>query len=695
MRPIQLFFIILFPAHFFSQEEPKVDFIRGRAEIRPIPSKKAISGIVRYDFRVKKQVDSIAIQAVAMEFSNIFLQNQKIDSTYTYDGHTLKIAAALGPGTYEVSLEFSTRPQQTVYFLGWEDTIEGNEQIWTQGQGKYTSHWLPSFDDMNEKVEFDLTIYFDPEYEVIANGMLQSAEMKEGLKIWRYNMQGAMSSYLVAFAIGNFDAKRLQSSSRVPIALYYTPENQSKVEPTYRHTKAIFDFLEDEVGVPYPWQDYKQVPVQDFLYAGMENTGCTIFSNSYMVDSIAFVDKNYVNINAHELAHQWFGNLVTEQSGKHHWLHEGFATYYAYLVEKKLYGEDYFYWKLLHTAKTLHNLSDNGGGEALTDPNANSLTFYEKGAWALVKLRDMVGDTAFRKAIANYLHRYRFSNAVIADFLREVEGTSKTELSDFTTKWLKGETFLWPEAKSILQDRSTSIRTYFEIVKAIDSGVQSAEAIISTYWGQITSYHLKRQLVLDYGKTWDTGFVRQVLADAHVLVRQAMVLSLDDFPEALKTDLLDLLDDESYITQEAVLYRLWNSFPEERTALLNKTADRVGLPNKNIKLLWLTLALVTPEYRSESKYELLAVLRDFTATHHHFEIRQLAFQYLYQIRALDDGVLKNLISATAHHVWQFKKSSKNLLKEFLKDKDKLEQLRKRYGSFSEKERQIIEKLTAN
>ena len=138
-------------------------------------------------------------------------------------------------------------------------------------------------------------------------------------------MQQPMSSYLVALAIGKYHKRAETSKSGIPLELYYYPEDSLKFEPTYRYTKQIFGFLETEIGVPYPWQNYKQVPVKDFLYAGMENTGTTIFADSFVIDSIAFIDKNYVNVNAHELAHQWFGNLVTETSGTHHWLQEGFG----------------------------------------------------------------------------------------------------------------------------------------------------------------------------------------------------------------------------------------------------------------------------------------------------------------------------------------------------------------------------------
>src|SRR5690606_15431582 len=102
-----------------------------------------------------------------------------------------------------------------------------------------------------------------------------------------------------------FHSKTIWSKSGVPLIGYIRPQDTADFEPTYRYSKEMFDFLEREIGVPYPWKVYRQVPVRDFLYAGMENTAATVFAQELVVDSIAFIDKNYVNVNAHELAHQW------------------------------------------------------------------------------------------------------------------------------------------------------------------------------------------------------------------------------------------------------------------------------------------------------------------------------------------------------------------------------------------------------
>src|SRR5690606_4561365 len=114
---------------------------------------------------------------------------------------------------YSVGISYEVYPEQTVYFF--------SDQIWTQRQGKYTSHWLPSIDDVNDKIEFDLLILAQNDKTVIANGKLIDVDKVQGVNRWHFDMKNPMSSYLVAFAIGDFTKKDLVSNSGIPIELYY------------------------------------------------------------------------------------------------------------------------------------------------------------------------------------------------------------------------------------------------------------------------------------------------------------------------------------------------------------------------------------------------------------------------------------------------------------------------------------------
>ncbi|MCL6265800.1 M1 family metallopeptidase [Flagellimonas myxillae] len=667
-----------------------IDFTSLSVEIIPVPERNEIHGQGVYTFDVQKNVDSVILDAKKMTFSKFTLNGKGIP--YNNSGSKVSFKAPKKMGEYNLSFHYVANPGQTVYFLGWKDSLDGNEQIWTQGQGKYTSHWLPSFDDMTEKVEFDLNFVFDKDYEVIANGKLvQKSILSNGQAHWSFDMQNPMSSYLIGFAIGKFKKDGFYSNSNVLNENYYHYKDSLKAEPTYRYSKQIFDFLEEEIGVPYPWQNYKQIPVQDFLYAGMENTGATIFSNTFVVDSIAFVDRNYVNVNAHEMAHQWFGNLVTEQSGKHHWLHEGFATYYAYLAEKEIFGEDYFYWRLLETAKALDNFSGDGNGEALTNASAGSLTFYEKGAWALVMLRNRVGDEAFKDGIKNYLNKFAYQNVTIPDFMWEMEKVSGMKLSGFEEQWLQESEFPFEVVKGYLRAKSPSIKTYFEIKDLIAKETVGVQQAIESKWDTLLSERLKQQLILDYGDKLSAAFLGKLLNEEKLKVRQAAALSMKRIPEEIQSDFESLLADKSYKTIEAALFRLWTDFPENQKKYLDQTRTIIGFPNKNVRILWLTLALVTPDYEAGSKRGFFEELSGYTGTEYHFETRMLAFQFLKSIGAFNDATLKNLIQACNHHVWHFKKSSRKMLKEFLKGEGNNARVRALYPTLNVEQQQYLDK----
>ncbi|MCG2460794.1 M1 family metallopeptidase [Flavobacteriaceae bacterium F89] len=650
-----------------AQHQDRIHFTHADVSIAIDPYNQLIKGSVVYDIKVVQSVDSVFLDAKNMQFSAVLLAGKKV--RFSNDGKFLTIKKKLRKGKeYQLSLTYSATPQQTVYFIGWPpspskhpDSMRGRSQIWTQGQGKYTSHWLPSFDDMNEKVEFDMDITFNKNYDVIANGELRDTRVTDSLKTWFFDMEHPMSSYLLAFAIGHYKRQEAVSTEGVPLQMYYYPQDTLEVEPTYRYSKRIFDFMVSEIGVAYPWQNYKQIPVRDFLYAGMENTGTTIFSDGLMIDSVAFVDRNYVNVNAHELAHQWFGDMVTEVDGHHHWLQEGFATYYALLAEKEIFGDAYFYWKLYDSALELQKLSNDGKGKSLTDPKASSLTFYDKGAWALVMLRDLVGDIAFKKGIHNYLKKYQFKNVTISDFLVEMERASGKDLSVFKDTWLIGTAFPDAQTRKKLMDASPSIASFYALQHEMTASSGNDGAIVQRYWKNTNSGLLKKRIVERYLKTLSADFIRQAFASDDIEIRQALAVGMDKIPTDLKPEFESLLNDKSYVTTENALYKLWIYFPGDRGKYLDSTQGIVGFANKNVRLLWLTLALLTKDYHENKKPDYYRELSGYTAPRYSFEVRQGAFQYLDGGIGFSDQNLKDLINACIHHNWQFKKYGRGLL----------------------------------
>lgn len=642
-----------------AQQTDYVDFKSANALLGFVPDSSMVFGKVWYKFEILQPTDSVYLDAVNMDVENVEIrvrnENPKpIDFNINNDKIYFKYSFEESE-TYTVYFDYEAYPKKALYFL----KRNNDWQIWTQGQGKYTSNWFPSIDDVNDKIVFNLSLVDCEANTFLSNGVQSlSIPLPNNCVKYQYNMQDPMSSYLLAVAIGKYNKKTETSKSGIPLEYYYYPEDSLKVEPTYRYSKQMFDFLEKEIGFAYPWQNYKQVPVHDFLYAGMENTSCTIFSDAFVVDSIGFNDRNYINVNAHELAHQWFGNLVTATSGEHHWLQEGFATYYALLAERDIFDDNHFYFKLLNSAIDLGKQDIAGSGTSLLNPKSSSLTFYQRGAWVLHALRSKVGDDVFKQAVKNYLEMHQFDNVETSDFISEVERLYGKSLSGFVNQWIKQKDFPVDAAFDLLKNQSTYINEYL----MVDCQAKSSKC--AEYLKYYVSEEAKVKIISQAPELVTSDTFKHGLK-----VRQAISKYVTQIPKELKEDYETLLDDKSYITIENALYNLWTNFPEERAKYLSKTRNIHGFSNKNVRLLWLVLNLNTPFYQADNKQGLYEELVSYTDEKHNADLRINAFQYLDLIKSCNDKCLSNLEQAKSHHNWRLVKFAKQMSEQLQQNKN--------------------------
>jgi aminopeptidase N len=658
------YLFLLFSFISFAQQTKFVDFksVLGKIEIDPI--EKSVSGQVTYNFEVKSSIDTIKIDAQNMTFTNLKINNSVVN--YTNSGKKMALFEGFTIGKNTLIFNYLAKPKQTMYFVGANENL----QIWTQGQGKNTSNWFPSFDDANEKVIFNLDVNFDKNFQVISNGILDSKIINSETIDWHYRMKKPMSSYLLMLAIGKFEVKNEKSKSGIPLHFYIENEDVSKLESTYRYSKTIFDFFEKEIGVKYPWEIYKQIPVRDFLYAGMENTSATVFSKDFVVDEVGFNDKNYVNVNAHELAHQWFGDLVTAESGKHHWLQEGFATYYALLAEKEVFGTDYFYYKLYSISQQLKSVSKTDTIPILNE-KASSLSFYQKGAWALHVLREEIGAKVFQKAVQNYLKKYSFKNVNTDNFLDEIRKVSNYDVDSFRIKWLESSNFDNQKATELLS-KNQSIKALFEIQKLRNKPFLDKQEVFFKTMQSDAYFPIKEEIIYQMKNVSfadKANLLGIAMATNDVNVRQAIANTTPKIPLVFKVEFETLLDDKSYITTEVALNSLWSQFPDDQIKYLEKSKDWVGFNDKNLRILWLTLALGTKEYELDSKAKYYDELLNYCSPKFESSIRQNALENLLFINDKDKNVLPLLVNSLVSHKWQFYKFGREKIRLLLKNQN--------------------------
>jgi aminopeptidase N len=655
------YILLFFTTFVFAQQTQFVDFKSVSAQLKLNPVEKLVSGSVDFQFEIVKPVDTIKIDAKNMEFTKVKINQKEV--AFVNTGKELQIINHFEKGENQLTFEYSVKPKQALYFV---DIENADVQIWTQGQGRYTSNWFPSFDDVNEKLIFNLGITYDKNYQVVSNGVLKDKTQNNNQFHWQYEMEKPMSSYLLMLAIGKFDKKEFKSKSKIPLEYYIEPKDTDRFEPTYRYSKRIFDFLEKEIGVKYPWKINRQIPVRDFLYAGMENTTVTLFATRYVVDSVGFEDRNYTNVDAHELAHHWFGDLITAESSTHHWLQEGFATYYALLAEKEIYGEDYFYSKLYDTAQQIKFASRTDAIPVL-NAKASSLTFYEKGAWALFVLHESIGDKAFKKAIKSYLKKYAYQSVNTQNFFDEIKKISDFDLDKFQKTWLETTAFDTQTANALLS-KNKAIQLRLEIDRLKKTPL--AEKL--DYFLKILNsdvYYTVKQSIIDQVESEKYEVKKQLLLSAlqsnSIKIRQSVAETMSVIPEDFRTAYETLLNDKSYQTQEIALYFLWKNFPERRAEYLDKSQNWIGFNDYNLRTLWLSLALSTKNYTDNPEI-LISELIDFSSTKYEASTRQNALEKLIGFKIINDQVLSNLVNSTTHHMWQFSKFGRETIRLLLK-----------------------------
>lgn len=419
--------------------EHPLNISRMDLDVRFSPYRGLVQGRVVHTFTVlQNHVDSLIFHAIGIRILQTTLNGRPARITQTDSVVVVHCEPPLmWDSTGTVTFTYEATPRKGLYFVGWQDPSgRMPRQIWTQGQAFDHRHWIPMYDDMNDKMVTTTTTTFDSLYTVVSNGDLRRVESNsDGTRTWRYAMTKPHSSYLLMIAIGRYDTTLLHSASGVPLECYWYTGRPETVGPTYKQTAEAMDFLEREIGIPYPWGIYRQVPVADYIFGAMENTSATIFGDFYLKDERGQLDRDYVNTNIHEMTHQWFGDLISGRSRTHLWLQESFATYYPHLYQRSYKGEEAFEWSRRH----LHDQALRAGERdrlPIVHPEAGGARYYPKGAAVIDMMRSTFGDAEVRRVIRHYLQQHAFGLVETNDLYQAFQDTLGLSPRWFFDQWL-------------------------------------------------------------------------------------------------------------------------------------------------------------------------------------------------------------------------------------------------------------------
>jgi aminopeptidase N len=449
--------------------------------------------------------DSIELDAKAMVFHGVqILDQNKQEVLYTLHYNKSKLALKLerkfsAKDSVLLKINYTAKPDEVeqtgsqaikegkgLYFINTNHADAHKPiQVWTQGETEANSCWFPTIDKPNEKFLMRVSITVNNELTTLSNGQLISSIVDGNRRTDVWKSKHPMPAYLVMLAVGNFtktsdtlytvvkdsvvqiryDTISLtvndstKRDSIVPIRAvkntetkvdvlngldvsYYLEENYTQyAKQIFKHTPEMIDFFAAKLGVDYPWEKYAQVVVRDYVSGAMENTSATIHGEFVQKNFRELTEKPNDDIIAHELFHQWFGDLVTCSSWSHLVLNEGFAVLGEQLWHEYKYGRDAGLWKQYNSMQSYLRYAENNVDEPIIQFNYadkedmfNAIT-YQKGARVLQLLRMEIGDDAFFKSLRNYLQQYSFSNADIDDFRKECEKVCGLDLRNFFSQW--------------------------------------------------------------------------------------------------------------------------------------------------------------------------------------------------------------------------------------------------------------------
>lgn len=443
--------------------EQFVDFEKLNLNLKFDTKKSMVYGKAAYNFRaLRTNITHLFLDAPNILVKNITLNGKEIAFDYVEGGIDLIFDRKLNWETnYSLKIDYETLPQKGLYFVGWNDeTNRARKQIWTQGQGIDNRYWIPGFDAVNDKLVTEMIITFEKGYEVISNGKLKSKfdNPKENTTTWFYGMEKPHSLYLIMLAIGEYDYRDYASNSGVTSRQYYYKDRKDAEKTTYAHTNKMMNWFESELGVPYQWKIYKNVPVANFMYGAMENTSATIYTDYYLQNERQSLERSYLGTNAHELAHQWFGDLVTEWSGSHHWLHESFATHYSKHFLKEVEPIDDFHWQR-RKEQLAAILASRNNDLPVAHVEAGSSRHYSKGSFVLDMLRYVVGEDEYQRTVTDYLNNNAFDMVDSHDFQMAFMKSLGMDLDWFFNQWV----YKGGEPEYLVEYRTKFNKTVFTV----------------------------------------------------------------------------------------------------------------------------------------------------------------------------------------------------------------------------------------
>ncbi|HEV3032177.1 MAG TPA: M1 family aminopeptidase [Polyangia bacterium] len=414
---------------------------------------KRLAGVATLTLASRRdELAVFTLDAVEMQLESVMLDGQT--ATFDYDGEHLRVTCPrpfARDAAFRAEIRYRCAPRRGLYFMGPDEGHPDRAlQCWTQGQDDDSRHYWPCIDHPIEKFTSEIVCTAPAGNFVLSNGDL--VERKElpadrppgkGARVrWHYRLDFPQPAYLVTLVCGPF-VEIVEKAPKTGVDVYYyaAPGREADARRSFARTPPMIDYFSERIGVPYPHKRYSQIAVPDFIFGGMENTSATTLTDLALLDERASLDHDVDGLVSHELAHQWWGDLVTCREWSEGWLNEGFATYFEYVWRERAKGRDEADYELL--ADTEGYLAEAGRYQRpvvcrqYDEPiHLFDAHLYDKGGRVLHMLRNALGDGIFWRVLRHYVGKHARGSVETRDLARAIEEVSGRSFDEFLDRWI-------------------------------------------------------------------------------------------------------------------------------------------------------------------------------------------------------------------------------------------------------------------
>ena len=390
-------------------------------------------------------LSTIAIDAGDMTFKRVVSGTAPLK--YDYDGRALVVHLATplraGENT-SITIDYDgANRSKGAYFR------PARHIVWTQGETEDTHFWVPTYDFPNDKTTWEFYIWTAKGERALSNGKLAGSRAVGDSVEWHWVLDKPASTYLMTAVVGKYTVLQDKPWRNVPIGYWTYPDSIQAAWRGFARTPQAVDVFSRKTGVPYPWNKYDQIVIPEFQYGGMENVTATSQNDEAILHPAwAEPQANSEGLMAHELGHQWYGDLLTTRAWADVWLNEGFATFMEQIFREESRGVDEGAFDRLGAQEQTIEADRRGRRPIVWDKWVDdpieiffSGHIYPKGATILQMLRHQLGDARFWKAMNRYTTANAYGNVVTDDLRKAFEESAGRNYGTFFQQWVYGAGF--------------------------------------------------------------------------------------------------------------------------------------------------------------------------------------------------------------------------------------------------------------